>query len=108
MRALLYFLGIAGFLGLAALSYSQNYATRDVLAEIDRLRSDITAKQNQLRALKDEWAYLNRPQRIKDLTVLNYPHLELSRPLPRPPGDFNDIPFLPDPSEYDPSQEVLQ
>lgn len=108
MRALLYFLGLSAFLTLAGLSYSQNYATRDILSDVDRLRVEIKAKQKQLRALQDEWAYLNRPQRIKTLTVLNYPHLELTRSLPQAPGDFHDLPFLPDPSEYDPSQDVLQ
>lgn len=107
MRILIYITGIAAFLILAGMSYSQNYATRDVLAEIDTLRDTIKAKQKQLRALEDEWAYLNRPERIKALAVVTYPHIMLMRQLPGPPQDFNDIPFLPDPQDYDPSQEIL-
>jgi cell division protein FtsL len=108
MRALLYILGIGAFLALAGLSYSQNYATRDVLDQVDDLRAEIVAKQKQLRALEDEWAYLNRPQRIKALAVLNYPHIMLMKRSPAPPAEFSDLPFLPDPSDYDPSLEVLQ
>lgn len=108
MRLIFYIFGIIAFLSLAGLSYSQNYKTRDVISEIEGLRADIKAKQDQLRALEDEWAYLNRPQRIKALTVLNYPHIMLSRGEPRPPGNFNDLPFLPDPSEYNPSEDILE
>jgi len=108
MRILFYITGIAIFLILAGLSYSQNYATRDVLSEIERLRSTITQKQNQLRALEDEWAYLNRPERIKDLVVLNFQHLQMMRREPGPKQDFSSLPFMPAPSEYDPSEAILE
>lgn len=108
MRALLYILGISAVLMLSAMSYSQNYATRDVLREIQSLRGDIRLRQQQLRALEDEWAYLNRPKRIKELTVINYPNIELSRRSPGAPGKISDLPFLPNPSDYNPVQDVLE
>lgn len=108
MRLLLYFAGILSLLTLAALSYSQNYATREILSEIDRTKTTIRAKQQQLRALEDEWAYLNRPDRIKALAVLNYSHIQLSRQFPQAPQSISDLPFQPDPEEYNPSEAVLQ
>lgn len=108
MRLLLYITGILSLLALATLSYSQNYTTREVLSDIEGLKVSIRARQQQLRALQDEWAYLNRPDRIKALTVLNYTHIQLIRQLPEPPHQINDLPFNPDPEDFNPSEEVLE
>jgi hypothetical protein len=108
MRYFLYITGIIAFLILAGLSYSQNYETRDVLDEMSILKRSIVAKQNQMRALEAEWAYLNRPKRIKTLTDLNLVHIGMMRKQPRAPGKITDLPFQPDPSDYNPSQEVLE
>jgi cell division protein FtsL len=111
MRILLYIVGIVSFLLLAGLSYSQNYATRDTLTQIEQIKSDIVQKQKELYALQDEWSYLNRPERIKNLVTINYQYLQMSRPIPTGKVDISELPFMPekqDMSTSNPSQAIVE
>lgn len=97
MRAVLYILTSMAVIGLAFWAYRENYATQQALAEADRLHAQMRAAHARLAVLKAEWAYLNRPERLRDLTVMNFTRLEL---LPFSPDQFgmvDQIAFPPPP-----------
>lgn len=64
-------------MGLAFWAYHQNYQTQAVLKETRVLQSDIGALRERLSVLRAEWAYLNRPDRLRDLADLNFDRLQL-------------------------------
>ncbi len=54
--------------GLAALAlYLVKYQVQDVKRELVGLRYDLQQEQESLRLLQAEWAYLNRPERLRRL-----------------------------------------
>ena len=88
MRGLIY-AGLA--LAVRALgfwAYRENYATQASLRESRSLRAEIAATQARLDRLAAEWAYLNRPDRLRDLAELNFQRLEL---LPMRPEAFAGV-----------------
>jgi hypothetical protein len=88
MRAFLYILTSFAVIGLAFWAYRENYATQQALSEADRLHRNIQSAHARLAVLRAEWAYLNRPERLRDLTVLNFDRLGL---LPLRPDQFGRI-----------------
>lgn len=77
MRAILYILTSLAVIGLAFWAYRENYATQQALKEVDRLHRDIREQHARLAVLRAEWAFLNRPERLRDLTVINFDRLGL-------------------------------
>ena len=69
-------------------AYRQNYETRDVFGESRQLQSEIAEARQRLGILRAEWAYLNRPDRLRELTAMNFDRLEL---LPLRPDQFARI-----------------
>ena len=97
MRVFLYILTTLSVIGLAFWAYRENYATQEALSEADKLHSNMREAHARLAVLKAEWAYLNRPDRLRDLTVMNFDRLEL---LPFSPDQFgmvDQIAFPPPP-----------
>ena len=88
MRTVLYILTTLAVVALAFWAYRENYATQAALAETDQLRSEIRAAHARLAVLKAEWAYLNRPDRLKELADLNFDRLGL---LPLRPEQFGHV-----------------
>jgi len=88
MRTLLYILTVAGVISLAFWAYRENYATQAALAETRALRNDILEAHERLSVLKAEWAYLNRPDRLRDLAQINFNRLGL---LPLRPEQFGHV-----------------
>ncbi|MEM8655776.1 MAG: cell division protein FtsL [Pseudomonadota bacterium] len=88
MRTVLYILTTLGVIGLAFWAYRENYATQEALAETDRLHSDIREAHARLAVLRAEWAYLNRPDRLRDLADINFDRLGL---LPFRPDQFGHV-----------------
>ena len=85
MRMILYFFVSLGVIGLAFWAYRENYATQQALKEAETLRAGIRAAHGRLAVLKAEWAYQNRPDRLRDLAELNFERLGL---LPLDPEQF--------------------
>jgi hypothetical protein len=83
-------------MGLGFWAYRENYATQASLKEVRQVRADIDATQARLDRLKAEWAYLNRPDRLRDLVELNFQRLEL---LPMRPESFATVDLIPTPDE---------
>ena len=88
MRTVLYVLTTLGVIALAFWAYRENYATQEALSEVETLRHDIRAAHSRLAVLKAEWAYLNRPARLRDLADINFDRLGL---LPLRPEQFGYV-----------------
>lgn len=88
MRSIAYVLAALAVFGLAFWAYRENYATQRVLSETRKVQRDIGAAQVRLSVLRAEWAYLNRPDRLRELTVINFDRLGL---LPLRPEQFGRV-----------------
>lgn len=88
MRGLMLFCGALVVMALGFWSYQENYKTRDAISEVRKLHRDIGAAHERLGMLRAEWAYLNRPDRLRDLAELNFERLGL---LPLMPDAFGQV-----------------
>ena len=88
MRNVLYILTIVAVMALAFWAYQQHYLTQQALSETDRLHREIRESHARLAVLRAEWAYLNRPDRLRHLVDLNYDHLGL---LPMSADQFGHV-----------------
>lgn len=88
MRTFFYILTTLSVIGLAFWAYRENYATQGALAETRELRRDIRKAHERLSMLRAEWAYLNRPDRLRDLADINFDRLGL---LPLRPEQFGHV-----------------
>lgn len=88
MRGFLYVCSVLAVIGLAFWAYQENYKTQAVLREVRSLNAQIGGAHARINVLNAEWAYLNRPDRLRDLVNLNYDRLGL---LPLSPDAFRPI-----------------
>jgi hypothetical protein len=85
MRAVLYVLSFLGLITLGFWAYRENYATQAALREVETLQRQIVGLREALSVQRAEWAYLNRPDRLRDLATANFDRLGL---LPMEPSQF--------------------
>ena len=85
MRPVLYVLSFLAVLGFAFWAYRENYATQHELKEMAKLQDDIATLRDEIGLERAEWAYLNRPDRLRELATLNFDRLGL---LPMEPEQF--------------------
>jgi hypothetical protein len=85
MRALVYLLTFASVIGLGFWAYTENYATQQALKDVSRLNAEIADLREALSIQRAEWAYLNRPDRLRELATINFDRLRL---LPLEPEQF--------------------
>ncbi len=88
MRSMMFILTALAVIGLAVWAYQENYRTQHAINETERLQQEIGDARSRLAVLRAEWAYLNRPDRLRDLTELNYDSLQL---LPLRPDQFGKV-----------------
>lgn len=88
MKSVIYVLTTLCVIGLAFWAYRENYATQAVLNQTDRLHAETRNTHARLAILRAEWAYLNRPDRLRDLAELNFERLQL---LPLHPDQFGQV-----------------
>lgn len=88
MRSFLFLLTAVAVVGMAFWAYRENYATQRALSETSRLHSEIGRASARLTVLRAEWAYLNRPDRLRELAEINFNSLGL---LPLRPDQFGRI-----------------
>lgn len=92
MRTLLYICSAMIVISLAFWAYGQNYRTQEALAEKLGLHRDIGVALERRSILNAEWAYLNRPDRLKELADMNFDNLGLLPLMPEafaPVADIN-------------------
>ena len=77
MRSLCYLLSAIGIMGLAYWAYQENYQTQLALRDVEALQRDIGELREDLSVLRAEWAYLNRPNRLRELADINFDRLGL-------------------------------
>ena len=88
MRPVLYVLTFLGLIALGFWAYRENYATQAALREVRGLQQEIAGLRETLSVQRAEWAYLNRPDRLRDLATLNFDRLGL---LPMEPTQFGSV-----------------
>ena len=77
IRTLALILSIGAALALGGWAYQQNHRTRAALDRAETLQDEIAAQRGDLVMLRAEWAYLNRPDRLKRLAAMNFEDLRL-------------------------------
>lgn len=97
MRPLLYALSFLVVMALGFWAYRENYATQDALGEVSALQNEIADLRESLAVQRAEWAYLNRPDRLRDLATINFDRLGLLPMSPEQFGSAAQIAFPPPP-----------
>lgn len=88
MRSLLYLATALIVMGLAFWAYRENYATQAALTDMGKTQREIASLREDLGVLRAEWAYLNRPDRLRELVNLNFERLNL---VPFDSAQFVDV-----------------
>lgn len=88
MRMFAYLATAIGVLALAFWAYHVNYDTQDRVDTLRDLNREISSLNEGLSVLNAEWAYLNRPKRLRELVNLNFGALQL---LPMTPEQFGSV-----------------
>ncbi len=86
-------------MGLAYWAYQENYRTQAAQSDAEALSQEIGALRDRLALLEAEWAYLNRPSRLAELTELNFESLGLQPFAPSQFGLVEQVAYPPDPTE---------
>jgi hypothetical protein len=97
MRSIFYVVTTLIVMGMAFWAYRQNYETQDAIREAEMVRAEIAELRETLGVLRAEWAYLNRPDRLRELADLNFDRLGLLPLTPEQFGDADQVAFPPDP-----------
>lgn len=93
MRGLFFVLSALGVMGLAFWAYRENYETQQALRDVDSLQGEIGELREELGVLRAEWAYLNRPNRLRELAEINFDRLALLPLAPRHFGRVDQVAF---------------
>lgn len=95
MRGLLTLCSMLVVIALGYWAYHQAILTQQAERRVERLQAEIGAQRERLSILNAEWAYLNRPDRLRELGFINFERLGL---LPMSPDQFGratQIPYPP-------------
>ncbi len=95
MRAIMFILASVAVIGLAFWAYRENYATQAALDEADTLHENMRAAHARLAVLRAEWAYQNRPDRLRDLAEINFERLKLQPLRPEQFGRVDQVAYPP-------------
>jgi cell division protein FtsL len=97
MRALLLVLSAVGVMGLAFWAYRENYETQQALRNAEALQLEIADLREELGVLRAEWAYLNRPDRLRQLAAINFDRLGLLPFAASQFGRVDEVAYPPEP-----------
>lgn len=88
MRSVIYLFCVLSVMGLAFWAYRENYRTQAAIDEMRQVQREIGQLREDLGVLRAEWAYLNRPARLRELVELNFQRLRL---VPVEAGQFIEL-----------------
>lgn len=77
MRWVFAFLGLTLVIAFAGWAYDVKYKAQAALARVETLRGEIAREKEKISVLRAEWAYLNRPERLRLLTERYFDELKL-------------------------------
>lgn len=97
MRPVLYVFSFLAVLALGFWAYRENYATQAAQREVEALQDQIAGIRESLTIQRAEWAYLNRPDRLRDLATINFDRLGLLPMQPQQFGTTAQVAFPPPP-----------
>ncbi|MCY4207930.1 MAG: cell division protein FtsL [Roseovarius sp.] len=80
-------------LGLAHWAYQENYKTQKARERAESVQRQISLARDRLRILNAEWAYLNRPERLKALISMTHKNPGLYPLIAESYGEIKDVPF---------------
>jgi hypothetical protein len=107
MRSFPVVMSALAVMALGYWAYHQTILTQAAIRDVERLQREIGAERERLAILRAEWAYLNRPDRLRELVEINFDRLGL---LPLVPEQFGTVAELPSPppppAEADPAWQV--
>lgn len=83
----------------ATWAYRVNYAAQDALGRVAALQAKIAHEQEALGVLHAEWAYLNRPDRLKTLVAAYSDDLGLIPLTPEQFGEAAMVAYPPQPAD---------
>ena len=107
MRSLLYLCTTLAVIALAAWAYRENHLTQQAMNERRALQIEIAALQEALRVQRAEWAWLNRPDRLRELVDVNFERLELVPITSAHFGEIGQIVYPLPETRYDPEDTAL-
>lgn len=103
MKTFLYMICATLVIGVAYWAYNENYRTQASLRRVADLQAAIAAEREALSVLNAEWAYLNRPNRLRELVDMNFTDLGL---LPLMPEHFADVELVAYPTKVILPEEI--
>lgn len=93
MRGIFYVLAALAVIGLAFWAYRETHLTQRSLAELRRTQNEVSSLREALGVQRAEWAYLNRPARLRELADLNFDRLGLMPILPEQFGNMDQVAY---------------
>jgi hypothetical protein len=98
MRTILYAFSILAVIILGFWAYNEGYKTRATEQAVTLLKSEIGKRHEEMAVLRAEWAYLNRPERLRELAEMNFEKLGLMPLSAEHYGLIEQISFPPPPT----------
>ena len=95
MRGFFYILTVLGVIGLASWAYHETHRTQAAMSEMRQLQREIGSLREALSVQRAEWAWLNRPDRLRMLAEANFDRLRLMPMRPDQFGEIEQIAFPP-------------
>lgn len=77
MRSLFYLVTALAVIGLATWAYRENHLTQQAMNTRASLEREIDRLEGEIAVQRVEWAYLNRPDRLRALVDVNFAALKL-------------------------------
>jgi hypothetical protein len=95
LKGFLHLLAATVVMALAFWAYQENYRTQAALRDVRDLHDQIGIAHQRINMLNAEWAYLNRPDRLRDLADINFERLGLLPLMPDAFGKVDQVAYPP-------------